>query len=206
MKKVPEPTIRRLFYYYRCLNNNKSDIIPEFVCSDTLGEKIGIKSTLLRRDLSFFGHMGRKGKGYNQKKLKNKLEKILGLDKQWNMALIGAGNLGKALLKYGQFKEMGFYITEIFDNDLDKIGRRIDGKIVKNVRFFEDVAAEKNIKIVIIATDEKDIEGAVSQLKKTDIKAVWNFTSTHLDLENEAIIVKEDLCCSLGCLIYNLNK
>src|SRR6056297_1651068 len=135
MRKVPEPTIRRLFCYYRCLKNNKADIIPEFVCSDALGEKIGIKSTLLRRDLSFFGHMGQKGKGYNQEQLKQRLEGILGLDRKWEMVLIGAGNLGKALLKYGQFKKMGFYITEIFDNDLDKIGRRIDEKTVKNVRF-----------------------------------------------------------------------
>src|SRR6056297_687356 len=145
MKKVPEPTIRRLFCYYRCLKNDKSDIISDYICSDTLGEKIGIKPTLLRRDLSFFGHMGRKGKGYNKNKLENRLEEILGLEKEWEIALIGAGNLGKAILSYKQFREMGLYITEIFDNDLDKIGRKVNGYLVKNVRFLKKVLEDKGI-------------------------------------------------------------
>lgn len=206
MKKVPEPTVRRLFCYYRFLKNDKSDIIPEYVCSDTLGEKIGIKPTLFRRDLSFFGHMGRKGKGYNKNKLKNRLEEIIGLNKEWEIALIGAGNLGKAILRYNQFREMGLYITEMFDNDLDKIGRKVNGYLVKNVKFIKQVLQEKGIKIVIIATSEDDVEGIVHQLKKTNIEAIWNFTTAHIDLGDDVIVVKEDLCCSLGSIIYNINK
>lgn len=206
MEKVPEPTIRRLFCYYRCLKNDKSDIIPEYVCSDALGEKIGIKSTLLRRDLSFFGRMGRKGKGYNRDKLKNRLEEIIGLNKEWEIALVGAGNLGKAILSYNQFREMGLYITEIFDNDLDKIGRKINGYIVKNVKFLNKIIKDKGIKIVIIATTEDDVDGIVHQIQKSDIKAIWNFTSSHIDLGDDILVCKEDLCCSLGSVIYNINE
>ncbi|SRR6056297_602762 len=205
MGKVPEPTIRRLLNYYRCLVNGERESTSKYICSKALGEKAGIKSTLLRRDLSFFGHMGRKGKGYNQKKLKNSLEKIIGLDKRWEIALIGAGNIGKALLRYKKFNEMGFCITEIFDNDLDKIGRRIGSYLVKNVKFLKDTLDDNNIKIVIIATNEDDIQDIAHQLRKTDVKAVWNFSSAHLNLGKNVLVINEDLCCSVGCLIYRLN-
>ncbi len=206
MKKVPEPTIRRLLNYYRCLQNGDNNLEDEYICSEALGEKAGIKSTLLRRDLSFFGHMGRKGKGYNKENLKNSLEEIIGMNQRWEIALVGAGNIGKALLRYQKFKEMGLYITEIFDNDLDKIGRRISGYIVKNVKFLKETLDDKGIQIVIIATNEEDVSDVAHQLKKTDVKAVWNLSSGQIDLGQEVVIINEDLCCSIGCLIYKLNE
>ncbi len=205
MKKVPEATIRRLFYYYRCLKNNDLDS-NKYICSEVLGNKIGIKSTLLRRDLSFFGHMGQKGKGYHKDELKNKLEKIIGIDQQRQIALIGAGNVGKALIKYKKFRELGLYITEVFDNDLDKIGRRVGDNIVKNVKFLKETLEKNNIKIVILAIDEEEINEINNQLKEANIKAVWNLSSVSLELGENVIIIKEDLCCSLGSLIYNVNS
>lgn len=205
MKKVPEATIRRLFYYYRCLKNDDSDS-QKYICSDVLGNKTGIKSTLLRRDLSFFGRMGHKGKGYHKDELKNKLERIMGIDQQHEIALIGAGNVGKALVKYKKFRELGLYITEIFDNDLDKIGRRVGGYIVKNVKFLKETLEQKDIKIVILAIDEEEIDEIINQLLEADIKAVWNLSSAQLDLGENIIIIKEDLCCSLGSLIYKVNS
>ena len=204
MKKVPEATIRRLFYYYRCLKNDDSES-PKYICSDVLGNKTGIKSTLLRRDLSFFGHMGHKGKGYHKEELQDKLEKIMGIDQQHEIALIGAGNVGKALIKYEKFRELGLYITEVFDNDLDKIGRRIGGYIVKNVKYLKETLEQNNIKIVILAIDEEEIEEIINQLQEADIKAIWNLSSAQLDFGKDVIIIKEDLCCSLGSLIYNIN-
>jgi redox-sensing transcriptional repressor len=206
MKKVPEPTVKRLFYYYRCLKECESNMSCEYICSDLLGEKTGIKSNLLRRDLSFFGHMGRKGKGYNISKLKNNLENIIGLNNQWNIALIGAGNLGTALIRYNKFRKMGLNIIEVFDNDLDKIGRKIDGYIVKNAKFINKVINDQNIKIVIIAINDNDIENVINQIEKTNIKAVWNLSSSHINLGNEVVVIKGDLCCSLGSLIYNINN
>lgn len=205
MKKVPEATIRRLFYYYRCLKNDDSDS-PKYICSDVLGNKTGIKSTLLRRDLSFFGHMGHKGKGYHRDELKNKLEKIMGIDHQHEIALIGAGNVGKALVKYEKFRELGLYITEIFDNDLDKIGRRIEGYIVKNVKFLKETLEQNDIKIVILAIGEEEIDEIINQLQKVDIKALWNLSSAQLNLDKNVVVIKEDLCCSIGSLIYKINN
>ncbi len=205
MKKVPEATIRRLFYYYRCLKNDHSES-PKYICSDTLGNKTGIKSTLLRRDLSFFGHMGHKGKGYQRDELENKLKNIMGIDQQHEIALIGAGNIGKALVKYKKFRELGLYITEIFDNDLDKIGRRVGGYIVKNVKYLKESLEKNNIKIVILAIDEEESDEIITQLQEIDIKAIWNLSSAQLDLDQNVIIIKEDLCCSLGSLICKMNN
>ncbi|MGM0445758.1 MAG: redox-sensing transcriptional repressor Rex [Bacillota bacterium] len=206
MRKVPEPTVKRLFHYYRCLQECEDNMSCEYICSDLLGEKTGIKSNLLRRDLSFFGHMGRKGKGYNISKLKNNLENIIGLNNEWNIALIGAGNLGTALIRYNKFRKMGLNIIEIFDNDLDKIGRKIAGYIVKNSKFIQKTINKREIKIVIIAINDNDIDNILHQIKDTDIKAVWNLTSSHINLGNEVVVVKGDLCCSLGSLIYNINN
>lgn len=206
MNKVPDPTIKRLFYYYRSLKGEQIKSNSRFICSDLLGEKIGIKSTLLRRDLSYFGQMGQKGKGYDREILKNRLKDIIGLKQQWDIVLLGAGNLGKALVKYDQFRKMGLNIIEVFDNDLDKIGRKINGYLVKNVRFLEETIKERNIEIIILAINEEDVEGVADRIKKLDIKAVWNLSPIHLDLGNDIIEIKEDLCCSLGSLIYNINS
>lgn len=205
MKNAPEATIRRLFYYYRCLKKDDSDS-TKYICSEVLGSKTGIKSTLLRRDLSFFGHMGHKGKGYHKDKLKNKLENIIGIDQERKIALIGAGNVGKALIKYKKFRELGLYITEVFDNDLDKIGRRVGGNIVKNVKTLKETLEKNNIKIVILAIDEVEIENITYQLEEANIKAIWNLSSASLNLGDDVIIIKEDLCCSLASLIYNINR
>lgn len=206
MNKVPKPTIKRLFSYYRCLKYENNDMIPEYICSDKLGEKLGIKSTLLRRDLSFFGQMGQKGKGYKKDKLENRLEEIIGLNKEWEIALIGAGNLGKALLRYDKFREMGLYITEVFDNDLDRIGRKFGGSLVKNVKSISKIIDKKGIKIVIIAIQQEDIEGVLQELKKTNIKAIWNLSSTHIDIGTDILVFREDLCCSLGSFICKINN
>jgi redox-sensing transcriptional repressor len=206
MGKVPEPTIKRLFSYYRCLKYDNNDMIPDYICSDKFGEKLGIKSTLLRRDLSFIGHLGQKGKGYKKDKLEKNLEKIIGLNKEWEIALVGAGNLGKALLRYDKFREMGLYITEVFDNDLDKIGRNLGGCLVKNVKSINKIINKKGIKIVILAIQQDDIEGVLQELRKTNIKAIWNLSSAHIDLGDDIIVIREDLCCSLGSFICKINK
>jgi len=206
MDKIPEPTIERLFCYYRCLEKEKNSLGQNHICSNLLGEKVGIKPALLRRDLSFLGHMGQKGKGYNRFLLKKALAQFIGLDQSWEIALIGAGNLGKALIKYDQFKEMGLFIKNIFENDLDKIGREIGGYIVQNVKDLKETIENKEIKIVIVATDDKDIKDVTSQLKQTNIRAVWNLSSENLDLGDDIIIIKEDLCCSLGSILCKINK
>lgn len=206
MEKIPEPTIERLFCYYRCLEKEKNSLKESHICSDLLGEKVGIKPALLRRDLSFLGHVGQKGKGYNRFLLKKILAQFFGLDQSWEIALIGAGNLGKALIKYDKFKEMGLFIRNIFDNDLDKIGREIDGYIVQNVKDLKETIKNQEIKIVILATDDKNVKDVTFQLKQTNIRAVWNLSSGNLDLGDDIIIIKEDLCCSLGSLICKINK
>ncbi len=206
MRKVPEPTVKRLFHYYRCLKECEDNMSCEYICSDLLGEKTGIKSNLLRRDLSFFGHMGRKGKGYNISQLKNNLENIIGLNNQWNIALIGAGNLGTALIRYNKFRKMGLNIIEVFDNDLDKIGRKIDGYIVKNAKFIRKIINDKDIKIVIVAISDNEMDNVLNQIENTSVKAVWNLSSSHINLGDNVVVVKGDLCCSLGSLIYNINN
>lgn len=133
-EKIPKATIERLPLYYRCLDKMSTFEDVDVVSSKDLGGKLDIPSTQVRKDLSYYGEFGRRGVGYNVNELKRSVGKILGVNRTWPAALVGAGNLGRALVNYGSFKMMGLEITCVFDNDLDKIGNVINDREVKSVQ------------------------------------------------------------------------
>jgi redox-sensing transcriptional repressor len=114
MKKISDSTIRRMSKYFRSLEQ-LIDKQVETVSSDTLAEMDGITSAQVRKDLSFFGTFGKRGFGYNTKALKKQIENILGLYRTWNVAIVGVGNIGRALTDYAEFKKQGFIIRLIMD-------------------------------------------------------------------------------------------
>src|SRR5437867_10724840 len=126
LPKIPEMTIRRLSVYTRCLQQLEEDGVKT-VSSQELAERFNFNSAQVRKDLAYFGEFGVRGIGYQVTGLKTELQRILGLDLEWPVALVGLGNLGSALFHYKGFSRRGFRIAVVFDDDPAKIGREIDG-------------------------------------------------------------------------------
>src|SRR5207247_2933930 len=123
--KIPEMTIRRLSVYTRCLLQLEEDGVKT-VSSQELAERFNLNSAQVRKDLAYFGEFGVRGIGYSVSGLKAELQKILGLDREWTVVLVGFGNLGSALSRYKGFARQGFRIVTVVDDDPAKVGREID--------------------------------------------------------------------------------
>src|SRR2546421_844657 len=138
LPKIPEMTIRRLSVYTRCLLQLEEDGVRT-VSSQELAERFNLNSAQVRKDLAYFGEFGVRGIGYYVTGLKGELQRILGLDREWPVALVGLGNLGSALFHYRGFSSQGFRIAVVFDDDPAKIGGNVDGVPIVSTR---DLARE----------------------------------------------------------------
>ncbi len=202
---IPAATIERLPLYYRCLDKLSTFEETEVVSSKDLGGRLGIPSTQVRKDLSYYGEFGRRGVGYNVKDLKKSIGKILGVDKKWPAVLVGAGNLGRALINYAGFGKMGLEITDIFDNDLNKIGNRVGTIKVKSANKLEETIKEKNINLAIVTVPADPAQEVVDDLIDYGIKAIWNFSPTRLYVPDDVFVRNEDLAVGIVSLIYHLS-
>ena len=202
---IPAATIERLPLYYRCLDKLATFEETDVVSSKDLGGKLGIPSTQVRKDLSYYGEFGRRGVGYNVKELKRSIGKILGVDKKWPAVLVGAGNLGRALINYAGFGKMGLEITDIFDNDLNKIGNRVGPIKVKSVNKLEEIIKEKDVNLAIVTVPADPAQEVVDNLIDYGIKAIWNFSPTRLYVPDDVFVRNEDLAVGIVSLIYHLS-
>lgn len=206
MKDVPGPTIRRLILYYRYLEELAKKDPDRKISSVALAKGVGVTATQVRKDLSYFGPLGLKGVGYEVGSLKNRLEKIIGFNRNWEVALVGAGNLGRALVYYQKFKDLGLNIVEVFDCDLNKIGNMINGITVKSTKEMQRIIFERGIKIAVIAVPAEEAQQVAEELVKAGVRAIWNFAPVPLDLDSEIIVISEDLSSGIGSLIYRLKQ
>src|SRR5687767_12973986 len=136
MRKVAESTVRRLSLYLRFLEEFEGQGI-ETVSSGALASRGGTTSAQVRKDLSFFGSFGKRGLGYPVSELSAQLREILGLGREWRVIIVGAGKIGAALAQYHGFKQRGFSIVAVYDSSPEKIGKRWDGHIVRDVAMLE---------------------------------------------------------------------
>ncbi|MCC3145264.1 redox-sensing transcriptional repressor Rex [Halanaerobium sp. Z-7514] len=204
-EKIPKATIERLPLYYRCLDKMATFEDVEVVSSKDLGGKLDIPSTQVRKDLSYYGEFGRRGVGYNVNELKRSVGKILGVNRTWPAALVGAGNLGRALVNYGSFEMMGLEITCVFDNDLDKIGNLINEREVKSVQEMSQKVMKNEIKLGIISVPAEAAQAVADQMIEAGIKAIWNFAPTRLYVPEDVSVKNEDLAVGIVSLIYHLS-
>src|SRR5262244_333531 len=133
LPKIPEMTNRRLSVYTRCLLQLEEDGVKT-ISSQDLAERFNLNSAQVRKDLAYFGEFGVRGIGYYVSGLKAELQKILGLDREWAVALVGFGNLGSALFHYRGFSRQGFRFVVIFDDDPAKANREVDGVPIFSTR------------------------------------------------------------------------
>lgn len=204
-RRVAEAVVARLSTCCRALDELDRGGV-EIISSEELGERAGYSAAQIRKDLSSFGEFGKVGKGYYVKELKETICQILGIDRTWNVALAGAGNLGSALLAYPGFKERGFKIVAVFDNDLRKIGKKWENIILQDVSEMTEKIREQDIQIGIIAVPAAVAQGVADMLVFNGIRAILNFAPTRIVVPEGVRLRTADLSRELECLSYFLTS
>lgn len=203
--KIPEATVSRLSVYSRFLTEvDKQEILN--ISSGEIAEGVGGTPAQVRKDLAYFGEFGTRGVGYNVKQLNQEIMNILGLTKRWNVILIGAGNLGSALSQYRGFKERGFQIIAVFDNDLNKVGLKLNGLPIYAVNQMADFVDNNDITIGIIAVPAEYAQDIADILVETKIKGILNFAPVVLTIPEDVECRNVDLTVNLEVLTYNIEK
>jgi redox-sensing transcriptional repressor len=203
--KIPEMTIRRLSVYTRCLLQLEEDGVKT-ISSQELAERFSLNSAQVRKDLAYFGEFGVRGIGYYVSGLKAELQRILGLDREWAVALVGFGNLGSALFHYKGFGRQGFRIAVVIDDDPAKIGREIDTVPIVSSRDMAREIKARGIQIAIVAVPPEAAQTVTEQLVAAGIKAVLNFAPTRLRVTRDVRLKNVDLSIELETLSFYLAK
>ena len=205
LPKIPEMTIRRLSVYTRCLLQLEEDGVKT-VSSQELAERFNLNSAQVRKDLAYFGEFGVRGIGYYVSGLKAELQRILGLDREWPVVLVGFGNLGSALFHYKGFGKQGFRIAAIVDEDLAKVGREVDGVPVVPSRDMARAVRARSIQIAIVAVPPEAAQSVADQLVAAGIRAILNFAPTRLKVPRDVRLKHVDLSIELETLSFYLAK
>ncbi|MHB8125944.1 MAG: redox-sensing transcriptional repressor Rex [Desulfitobacteriaceae bacterium] len=201
--KIPEATIIRLSVYSRYLTEvDRKGIIT--ISSGEIAEGVGVSPAQVRKDLAYFGEFGTRGVGYNVKDLCRHILKILGLSVDWNVTLVGLGNLGLALSMYKGFRERGFIITSLFDNDPTKIGTLVNGIEVMSVDRLEEVVRHNCTQIGIISVSSEVAQDIAAILVKAGVQAILNFAPVVLNVPPEIELRNVDLTVNLEVLTFNI--
>jgi redox-sensing transcriptional repressor len=174
VKQVPDIVIGRLPVYLRALSHLLEEG-QEVTASQELAQRLGISSAQIRKDLSHFGEFGKQGMGYNVAHLRDQLRRILHVQEIWDIALVGAGDLGHAIVHYGGFEGRGFSIACVFDNNPLKIGRNLGHLEILDVATLPQKVAESGIKIAIVAVPANAAQAVVNTLVEVGIEAILNY-------------------------------
>ncbi len=205
MRKVAESTIRRLSLYLRLLEEFEAQGIAT-VSSEALAGRGGTTSAQVRKDLSFFGSFGKRGLGYSVPELVTELRAILGLDRRYQVALIGAGKIGSALVQYRGFRQRGFDIVAIFDVDPAKIGRQWNGLEVQDSRTLEAVLSKQKIDMAVLVTPAEAAQPLADRLVALGVKALLNFAPVQLNVPHDVVVKTVNLALELETLSYELTN
>jgi redox-sensing transcriptional repressor len=205
MKKISDSTINRLSKYFRTLERLQEKNIVT-ISSEEIAEIDGVTSAQVRKDLSFFGTFGKRGLGYNIEELKNIIGNILGLNKQWNVAVIGIGNIGMALIDYAEFKKQGFLIKLLLDNDENKIGKKVKNLEIKSFSNVTNHLKNENIQIVIIAVPSTAAQKVADVVINAGIGAILNFAPLNIKTPDSVMVKNENMSIELEALSYFLTN
>jgi redox-sensing transcriptional repressor len=200
-RKVSESTVRRLSSYLRILKELQSEG-TRTVSSERLAELGGLTSAQVRKDLSFFGNFGVRGRGYDVVDLGSALTRILGLDRPWKAVVVGAGRLGSALTSYPEFGNQGFHIVAIFDVDLAKLGKRVGNCEIRSVDELRAYAAQESILVGIIATPKSAAQDAADLLVAGGVRGILNFAPAALDVPPGVTVRNVNLAIELEGLSF----
>ena len=203
--KIPNPTAKRLSLYFRELGERRAMDEKATMSSRQLGEALGLSDAQVRKDLTFVGQLGHPGVGYSVAMLHDNLRRILGRDKTWNAALVGAGNIGRALLSYRRFDQQNFHITHVFDNSPATIGTTISDRIVLDAAMIEGELVKSNTQLGIIAVPAQNAQAVADALVASGVSGILNFAPRRVDVPLTTTVSSVDFTLSLEQLAFQVN-
>ena len=204
-KEISRAVIKRLPRYYRYLGE-LLESGTERISSGELSERMQVTASQIRQDLNNFGGFGQQGYGYNVKHLHTEIGKILGLDQDYNMIIIGAGNLGQALANYVKFEKNGFLVKGLFDVNPKLKGVAVRGILIRMTDELPAFLQEHDIQIAALTLPKQYAQEMADFLVDHGIRAIWNFAHTDLHLPEDVIIENVHLSESLMQLSYNISR
>jgi redox-sensing transcriptional repressor len=203
-QRIPRPTVKRLSLYLRELESVEEHG-QATISSKQLGAALGLTDAQVRKDLAYFGQFGHPGIGYRVSELIARLRKILGTDRRWNAAIVGAGNVGRAIMPYGRFARKGFDIVAIFDNDPTVIGTEIAGHRVRPMDDLSKIVRAREVKIGIVAVPAAHAQGVADQLIRAGVMGILNFAPVRLEVHDAVSVVSVDFSLSLEQLAFQVS-
>ena len=202
MSHISEPTVRRLSHYYRVLEEVAAEG-KRMISSHLLAEREGITSAQVRKDLSSFGSFGRRGLGYHVEHLRQEIRTLLGLDRRWKVCVVGAGHIGSALLGYRGFADQGFDIVAVFDADADRVGRTLEGLVVRPMA---QLSARDAFEIGVIETPARAAQPVADALVAAGVQGVLNFAPRKLRVPDGIMLRNVDMTMEFESLSYALTR
>lgn len=203
IKSVPDETVGRLLCYLRTLLCLQGEGVKT-VASRHLAQICGLKPSMVRKDFSYFGEFGTRGVGYSVDGMIDQLRNILKLDKGLKAALVGVGNVGRALLRYPGFRDEGLQIVAAFDNDPEKIGQRVSDVVIEHMDDLEARVKEKSICLGILAAPVSEAPQVAELMARAGLKAILSFAPCQLNMPKGVKVHCVDLAMEMAKLLYQL--
>jgi len=200
---VPDIVVGRLPLYLRALTQMAASG-KEITSSQELGERLGISSAQIRKDLSQFGEFGKQGTGYNISYLTDQLRRILKVDRVWDVVLVGVGDLGRAIAHYGGFVDRGYRIVAVFDNDPRKIGSQIGPFIVEDAARLEEVVRARAIAMAMLAVPREAAQAVTDRLVEAGIRAILCYAPTSIQVPRHVHVQYIDPVLHMQRMTYYL--
>lgn len=202
--RISEAVIRRMPKYYRYLKEMRENGVKR-ISSRELSKKMGLTASQIRQDFNCFGGFGQQGYGYNVDELYEEIQKILGLDREYNMIVIGAGNLGQALANYNGFEQEGFKIRALFDINPRLVGISIRGIPILDIDQIENFLSKYEVHIAAICTPKKTAQEIVDKLVECGVKGIWNFAPVDVDVPDDVVVENVHLSDTLYTISLRMN-
>ena len=205
MKHIAESTVRRLSLYLRFLEEFEARGLAT-ISSNELAARGGTTSAQVRKDLSFFGSFGKRGLGYNVPELERRLRRILGLEREWRVVIIGAGKIGAALAQYGGFSDRGFRIIALYDEDAAKIGKKSDGFTVRAVSELARDNAKEPADIAVLTVPAHAAQHVADAAVRAGVRAIMNFAPVQLALPAGVALKNVNMAMELEGLSFAITN
>ena len=204
-RKISESAVRRLSLYLRILEDLERKG-QNTVSSEEMSGRSATTAAQVRKDLSLFGSFGKRGLGYEVTELAERLKKILGLDRRWRVALVGAGRIGSALVEYGGFAERGYDVVAIFDSDASKVGGKWGGLCVRDISEFEAVSNDESVEMVILAIPVEAVPSVMEHVEKAGVRGILNFAPTKLKVPLGVAVKDVNMVMELEALSFAFSQ
>ncbi|HEY7116966.1 MAG TPA: redox-sensing transcriptional repressor Rex [Tepidisphaeraceae bacterium] len=201
---IPDPAVKRLSLYLRQLESFKRKD-RRTISSKQLGESLNLTDAQVRKDLAYFGQFGHPGIGYRVDDLIAQVKRILGTDKVWSVLLVGAGNLGRALMAYKGFNAKGFRLTNVFDASPQLVGRKVGPFTVQPMTEIESTIVKNQIRLAMIAVPADNAQDVVDQLVAAGIRGILNFAPTSVNVPASIALNAVDLSVQLEQLSFQVS-